>query len=272
MRARWARCSAAVVVAGLFCAGVAAQAQDAAAGTAPKPAMMAKDADPDWDVVTVKPSDPNSKGDHIDQHGRHVTLSFETVEMLLVIGYDVQKNQIVDVPDWVKTERWDIDGLANTDGEMNLAQLQAMIQKALKERFGLKLQRDRREMAVYALTVAKGGPKIKENTTAGNDMPEQHPRDGNGQHTEMLKNFSMSDLALILDFRVDRPVIDRTGLTGRYDFTLKWTYDEDRAPMDGSAAPSLFTAMQEQLGLKLEPLKAPAPVLVVDKIERPSAN
>jgi uncharacterized protein (TIGR03435 family) len=269
MRTGWTR----TVLAGamVLCAAEAVWAQGAA-DRAAKPAMMAKEADPDWDVVTVKPSDPNSRGDHLDQHGRRVTFSFETVEMLLVIGYNVQKNQIVDAPDWVKTERWDIDGLANVDGEMNLAQLQTMIRKALAERFGLKLHRDQREMAVYALTVAKGGPKLIVNTNAGNDMPEQHPRDGNGQHTEMLKNFSMGDLALILDFRVDRPVVDRTGLNGRYDLTLKWTYDEDRAPTDGSAAPSLFTAMQEQLGLKLEAVKAPAPALVIDAIERPGAN
>lgn len=256
----------------LICVGaIAARAQDAASGSA-KPAAMAADADPDWDVVTVKPSDPNTVGDHIEQHGRHVTISNDTLEMLLVIGYSVQKNQIVDAPDWIKTARWEIDGLCNTDGEMNLPQLQKMIQKVLAERFGLKLHRAQREMSVYAIVPAKDGPKMGVNTTAQSALPEQHPQDDRGQHTEILKNFSVSDLALILQFRVDRPVIDRTGLKGRYDMTLKWTYDEDRAPTDGTAAPSLFTAIQEQLGLKLDPVKAMTDVLVIDTVERPGAN
>jgi len=256
----------------LLCVGAIQTRGQEAAGGSVKPAAMAANADPDWDVVTVKPSDPNTVGDHIEQHGRHLTISNDTLEMLLVIGYGVQKNQIVDAPDWVKTARWEIDGLCNTDGEMNLPQLQKMIQKVLAERFGLKLHRGQREMSVYAMVLAKDGPKITVNTTAHSVFPEQHPREDRGQHTEMLKNFSMGDLALILEFRVDRPVIDRTGLNGRYDMTLKWTYDEDRAPTDGTAAPTLFTAMQEQLGLKLEPMKAMTDVLVVDKVERPGAN
>jgi len=260
------------VIAVLLCAPAAGVvAQEASSGST-KPKMMAADADPDWDVVTVKPSDPNTVGDHIEQHGRHLTLSNETIEMMLVLGYSVQKNQIADAPDWVRTERWEIDGLSNMDGELNLPQLQKMIQKALAERFGLKMHREKREMSVYAIVVAKGGPKMTVSTNSTNAPPEQHPRDGSGQHTEILKNFSMDDLALILQFRVDRPVLNRTGLNGRYDMTLKWTYDEDRAPTDGTAAPSLFTAMQEELGLKLEPMKAAADVLVIDKLERPGAN
>ena len=82
----------------------------------------------------------------------------------------------------------------------------------------------------------------------------------------------MADLAQMLQFRVDRPVVDQTGLKGRYDFRLQWTTDESRAPADGSAPPGVFTAIQEQIGLKLEPVKAQADVLVVDKVERPGAN
>ena len=267
--AGWVRTVAVAAVAVCVCGSTWAQGAPASAG---KPTMMAKDADPGWDVVTVKPSDPNTVGDQIDQHGRRLTMQFETVEQLLVIGYSVQKNQIVDAPEWVKTEHWDINGLANVDGEMNLPQMQTMIRKALAERFGLKLHKDQREMSVYVLTVAKGGPKMAANTSNPNGSPEQRPRDGVGQHSEEMKNASMSDLALILEFRVDRPILDRTGLSGRYDFTLKWTYDDERAPTDGSAAPSLFTAVQEQLGLKLEPMKAPAPVLAIDRIERPGQN
>jgi uncharacterized protein (TIGR03435 family) len=85
-------------------------------------------------------------------------------------------------------------------------------------------------------------------------------------------NISMPDFALMMKFFLDRPVADQTGLTGRYDFRFQWTFDESRVAADGSAPPGMFTAIQEQLGLKLEPVKAQTDVLVVDKVERPSAN
>jgi uncharacterized protein (TIGR03435 family) len=233
--------------------------------------MMARDADPDWEVATVKPSAPSDRGDRIHMHGRHLTLERETVEWLLLIGYNVQKNQIVGAPDWAKTEQWDVDGLANVDGEPNLKQLQGMLRKILEERFGLKLHHEQREMPVFALTAAKGGPKLTINTSDPNGLMDQQNREANGQRTEQLKNTSMAELALILQFHVGRPIVDQTGLAGRYDFQLKWTTDETRATA-ADAPPGLFTAMQEQLGLKLEPVKAMAEVLVVDGAERPSAN
>jgi uncharacterized protein (TIGR03435 family) len=87
-----------------------------------------------------------------------------------------------------------------------------------------------------------------------------------------MENCPMSGLAGELTYSLDRPVLDKTGLTGRYDFQLKWTADETKAPTDGSAPPSIFTALQDQLGLKLEPVKALADVLVIDKVERSGAN
>ena len=264
----WTCIVAAAAAAVCVCGSVRAQGAPDSAG---KPAMMAKDADPDWDVVTVKPSDPNALGDRIDQHGRHLTFSNETVEMMLVIGYNVQKNQIASAPDWVKTERWEIDGLSNMDGQMNLPQLQTMVRKALQERFGLKLHRDQREMTVYAITVAKGRPKIKANLSDPDGSPQDNGGASRGGVSKNFKNTSMSDLALVLMFYTDRPVVDQTGLKGRYDFPLKWTTDEARTA-DPNAPPGLFTAIQEQDGLKLEPVKASAPVIVIDKIERPGAN
>ena len=240
-------------------------------GRAAKRVPMAAHADPDWEVATVRPSGPNEKGDHIDLHGRHVTLHNETAEMMLVIGYNVQKNQILGAPDWVKTERWDVDGLADVDGEPNVMQLQTMVRKALQERFGLKLHREQREMPVYALTVAKGGPRLTTNTTDPNGVPRDDGGASNGWGSKQFTNTSMRELALILMFYTDRLVVDQTGLGGRYDFKLQWTADEMHAT-DPDAPPGLFTAMQEQLGLKLEAVRAPAAVLVVDAVERLGAN
>jgi uncharacterized protein (TIGR03435 family) len=83
---------------------------------------------------------------------------------------------------------------------------------------------------------------------------------------------SMGEFAPDLGYFLDRPAVDQTGLTGRYDFQMKWTVDESKGPTDGSAPPGLFTAIQQQIGLKVEPVKAPVDVLIVDAVERPSAN
>lgn len=127
-------------------------------------------------------------------------------------------------------------------------------------------------MAVYALTVAKGGPKMTPSEGDPNGSLDENDHDNGGQRFMQMTNGSMAAFALIMKFYMDRPVVDQTGLTGRYDFRLKWTFDESKAPTDGTAAPSLFTAVQEQLGLKLDAVKAPADVLVVDKVEKPGAN
>jgi uncharacterized protein (TIGR03435 family) len=232
---------------------------------------MAKDADPDWEVATVKPGNPNAPSDHIDLHGRHVTLENETVEILMLFGYNVQKDQIAGVPDWVKTARWTVDGLADVDGEPNLAQLQAMLRKVLAERFGLKLHHEQQEMQVFALTVAKGGPKLTLNTSDPNGLPDQHGNRDIGWQMYQYRNTSMPELVLELLSSVDRPIVDRTELKGRYDFQLKWLTDDSHGS-DADAPPGLFTAIQGQIGLKLEPMKAPVEVLVVDKVERPVAN
>lgn len=270
MRSGWPWVAVAVVVLLCKCGGL--RAQDAAAGDGmTQPKMMAKDADPDWEVVTVKPGDPNATSDHIDISGRHVTLENETVEILMLGGYTMQKNQFVGLPDWAKTERWTVDGLADVEGEPDVAQLQAMVRKVLAERFGLKLHREQRDMLVYALAVAKGGPKLAVGTSDPSVQPNEHGTRGVGWRMYTYTNTSMPVLALELLSAVDRPIVDQTGLKGRYDFQLKWLTDDSHAT-DPDAPPGLFTAIQEQLGLKLEPVKAPADVLVIDKVERPGAN
>lgn len=250
--------------------GGAARGQDAAK---PEPTkMMAKDVDPDWEVATVKPSDPSDTGgQHISLRGRYVLLTDTTVEQFLLLGYGVQKSQLAGVPDWATTERWDVRGMSDVDGEPTWKQLQGLIRKILAERFGLQLHHEQREMPVFALTVAKGGPKMIANTSDPNGWMHQQNGETSERHVEALKNTSMADLALILQFHVDRPVVDQTGLKGRYDFKLQWTLDGAQTTA-ADAPPGLFTAIQDQIGLKLERVKAPADVLVVDKAERPGAN
>jgi uncharacterized protein (TIGR03435 family) len=237
-------------------------------------AQMAKDADPDWDVVTVKARDPNDASGNasIGMKGSQFALINRTVETMLQAGYGVQKSQIVGAPHWVETERFDVQGVPDVPGSPSLKQMQGLIRKVLAERFGLKLHRDTKDLSVYAITVAKGGEKMAKSAGDPNGLPDENDSGNGGQVTMRVTNMSMSEFAMIFQFFLDRPAVNQTGLAGRYDFQLKWTTDESRVPTDGSAPPGLFTAIQEQIGLKLEAVKAPAEVLVVDAVERPSAN
>jgi uncharacterized protein (TIGR03435 family) len=191
---------------------------------------------------------------------------------MLLFAYGLQKVQIVGAPHWIETERWDVQGVPNVPGHPSLKQMQSLTRKLLEERFGLKVHRETRELAVYAITVSKGGEKIVPSAGDPNSPPAENENSNGGVVTMRMTNMSMGEFAPDLGYFVGRPAVDQTRLKGRYDFQLKWTVDETKAPTDESAPPGLFTAIQEQLGLKLEPVKAPVEVLVVDAVERPSAN
>jgi uncharacterized protein (TIGR03435 family) len=252
--------------------GTGVAAQTAAADGAVQPArMMPADAHPAFEVAAIKPSDPNDPSDRLHTDGRHVLIENQSVDKLIQFAYGIQKSQLAGGPAWAGTDRYDINGVADVEGEPNTKQFQGMIQKLLAERFGLVFHREQRELAVYAITVAKGGPKL---TKSARDSNGQMDESGSGSGTALSMKFtntSMADFGMIMQFVMDRPMVDQTGLTGKYDFVLRYTYDETRAT-DPNAPPGLFTAVQEQLGLKLEAVKAPTEVLVVDKVERPSAN
>ncbi|HXE08654.1 MAG TPA: TIGR03435 family protein [Acidobacteriaceae bacterium] len=260
-----------VGAAAILCACGVVRAQDAGQQAA-KPHAMATNADPDWEVATVRPSDPDDPhGQHIDFRGRHILLEDTTIQEFLLMGYGMQKGQLAGLPDWAKTDRWNVDGVPDVEGQASWPQLQGMMRKILAERFGLKLHHEQRAMPVFALRVAKGGEKMTANTSDPNGWMEQRNWESNGVHVENMKNISMSELAQILQFHVPRPAVDQTGLKGRWDFKLQWTVDETKTTAP-NAPPGIFTAIQEQIGLKLQAVKAPADVLVVDKVERPGAN
>jgi uncharacterized protein (TIGR03435 family) len=256
---------AAVMTALALCGILSRAARGQEAGQPAAVKAMAKEANPDWEVATVKASNPSdTQGQHIRLPGRHVLLLDTTVEQFLLLGYGVQESQLTGLPEWVKTTRWDVDGVPEVEGQPSWRQLQGMVQKILTERFGLQLHHEQREMAVFALTVAKGGPKMIANTSDPNGWMDQQNGEANGLHVEALKNASMADLAMILQFHVDRPVVDQTGLKGHYDFKLQWTVDD--APIAApDEPPGLFTAIQDQIGLKLERVRSPADVLVIDR-------
>jgi uncharacterized protein (TIGR03435 family) len=226
-------------------------------------------ASPAFEVATIKPSDPNATGGWgFPVDGRHVGCVNASVATILSVAYGIHDKQVVDGPEWVRTDHYDISGVASP-GHPDLAQMQEMYRKLLADRFHFVFHRDTRELPIYAVRVANGGPKIVP------AKPGEHLNTGNrgsgGQRTLKFTNMPMSAFALNMNFYVDRPVVDQTGLNGAYDFTLTWTWDDARIN-DTNAAPSLFTAVKEQLGLKLEAVKGPAEVLAIDRIERPSEN
>lgn len=239
------------------------------AQTAPvKP--MAADAHPSFAVATIKPHDPNSNRQGINNEGNRIIIRNQSVAYLMIFGYAIHPRQIAGAPDWVLHDRWDIDGRADAEGEPSLHQQQEMVQKLLAERFGLKLHREKREMPVYAIQIVKGGPKLKPPANPAAEPDQQ----GNGHGTEQTITYtsaSMQDFILGEQFFVDRPIVDQTGLTGRYDFSFRYTWDENHTT-DPNAPPGLFTAVQEELGLKFEPAKAPVEVFVVDTVQKPTEN
>jgi uncharacterized protein (TIGR03435 family) len=246
-----------------------ALAQTPAAAAAPV-VRMAADAHPSFAVAVIKPHDPDVGGTEFNTIGDRVKIRNQTVASMLSFAYAIHRHQIVDAPDWIFHDRYDVEGTTGTEGEPSLRQFQEMLQKLLGDRFQLKFHRQQRELPVYAIRLAKGGPKL--NPTAHPDAdPDQESNSHGTEITQTYTNSSLPDFILAMQFFLDRPIVDQTGLLGHYDFTFHYTGDEVRAT-DPNAPPGLFTAVQEQLGLKFEPTKASVGVFVIDRVEPPSAN
>ena len=246
----------------------------------PPPKMMAADANPSFDVATVKPSDPNNQGKGFGVRGRNFSTRNTSLVDLIEFAYDVHAKQIVGAPDWVDKDKYDIAAVPDKEGTPSYEQWKGMLQKLLAERFKLTFHKEKRELSVYVLTVGKGGPKNitkSESTAPGFSIPI-HPAPG-GIMMSMI-NATMTNFAVfgLQSGVLDRPVLDQTGLTDKFDFNVTWTPDDSqfgghmKVPPSDNPAPNLFTAIQEQLGLKLEAVKAPADVMVIDHVEKPSEN
>jgi bla regulator protein BlaR1 len=238
-----------------------------------------------YTVASIKPN--KSSDDRFmlrPMPGGGLTATGVTLKMLIGFAYGVFAYQISGGPAWIGTERWDIE--AKTDGvqgRLPPAQSNATLRALIEDRFQLKARCESKEIPVYALVVTKSGPKLKPNP---DDPTKAKPSAMLGRGSGTFTNSSMAVLAARLSEQLGRPVLDRTDLKGGYDFTLEWT----PAPGEGSAeaiglppraeppspgesnGPSIFTALQDQLGLKLESTKGPAEILVIDHVEKPSEN
>ncbi len=253
---------------------------------APKP--MAADAKPVFDVVTVKPSPPGRPGKNIGFDGHHFLFRGANLDDMIALGYGLHTKQIADAPDWAGKDLFDVEGTPDVPGVPNQKQMASLLQNLLADRFQLKFHNEKRELAVYVITVAPGGPKLTPTTAAPNDPSGMGFGGVGGSQgvTAVGRNLSMSDFAMWFQSGVtDRPVVNLTEIKGRYDIRLKWTPDDSQfAQFGGSgfhvppasdaadAPPNLYTAIQEQLGLKIEATKAPDDVMVIDHVEKPGAN
>ncbi len=245
---------------------------------APRVPPMAANADPAFEVATIKPSKPDQQGKVFTIRGTRVLLINTTVEDMIKFAYGLNARQIGSAPAWMQTDHFDVTGQPDVPGTPNVKQMRTLVQKLLADRFQLKFHYDRKELSVYALAPGKGPVKLTK-STATSDLPGLFFRNF-GELT--VQNATMTDFTQLLQGSVlDRPVVDQSGLAGRFDFVLNWTPDDSqfagmgmKAPATDKpdAAPPLFTAIQEQLGLRLEATRAMAQVFAIDHVEKPSEN
>lgn len=220
-----------------------------------------------FEVASIKPhpgiitfaADPAARGNR-------VIATASTLFDLIEVAYHVRRDQISGAPGWADSDHFDLEAKASAN-TITTEQMRPMLRTLLAERFQLQVHHEMREVPMYALVVAKNGPKLKEWS------PDTAPMgritgDGSGMHMEVSKG-TMAQLASRLSSNgAGRPVTDKTDLTGVYTYKLDWV----NAPGSDSELPLLVVALQEQLGLKLEAIKGVSDIIVIDRAERPSVN
>jgi uncharacterized protein (TIGR03435 family) len=250
----------------------------------PPPRVMPANAKPVFEVATIKPSNPDTPGQAINV-GRGGANSFTTLNTplseLIKFAYSIHGRQVTGGPSWVEFDKYDILAKPDTPGMPSIAQLKSMVQKLLADRFGLEFHREKKELSAYVLTADKAGLKMAKSQPNSGNLPGFG---GRGPGAVGVRNATMAEFAEFLQSRIlERPVVDQTGLTDRYDFTLEWKPDAAQLaaiagpnppalPQSLEDRPDLMAAMRQQLGLKIESGKAPVEVLVIDKVTKPTEN
>jgi len=215
------------------------------------------------DIWTIKPF-------RFDVSGPNVLIENFRLSDLITYAYDIQDYELFGEPRWADIDRYNISAKAGDGVTLNRDAARPLMRALLTDRFGLKAHAETKEMPVYALVVSKGGPKLKESAPGAEKRLTLQSKGKSA-----LMTVSAGDMAQLAEQfsrrnKVDRPVVNRTGLAGTYDYKLEW--GDDTAATADSGVVSVFTAFQEQLGLKLEPTTAPVRVLIVDHAEKPSGN
>lgn len=248
-----------------------------------------------FEVASIKPSDPNAQGGQIQfLPGGGLKMVNIPLREMITFAYDVRNFQVSGGPGWLGTERFDImarpdrgpaageeDFAKMSDAQRKTAreQISERLRALLADRFQLTVHAETKEQPIYALVVAKNGAKLQETKETGSQQSMMTNRGRSDGHA-----VPVGMLAQVLSGVLGRPVVDKTGLTAKYDFVLEWTPDmpaDARAqgfgdgittPAPAPGGPTIFTALQEQLGLRLDSQKGPVQIIVIDRAEKPSEN
>jgi len=246
---------------------------------------------PVFEVASIKPNNTAANNGEIHftggASGGRLTAENVPVRFLVQWAYHIREFQLSGGPGWLASEKFDI--AAKPEGGASADRMRLMMQTLLEERFKLRLHRETKEHSLYTLVPAKSGIKLQPSTadcealarveSAGQPSRRQCGAWFRGENQFTGTKISMSEFVEDLSNLLDRPVVDKTGFTADFDVTLQWTPEEQRAAPDGlpdnsdaTASPAIFTALQEQLGLKLDFGKGPVETIVIDHIEKPSEN
>jgi uncharacterized protein (TIGR03435 family) len=223
-----------------------------------------------------------------------------TLKMLIACAYRIQQFQVSRGPSWIDSDRFDIEGRAE-DPKVDFDQLRLMLRSMFEDRFNLKSHRETKESSVYALVLGNSGPKIELSIDQASPDINGHAPQGAGPSRGAIRMgagtmvgnaVTLSLFARVLSQRLDRPVVDRTNLAGRFNILLQWAPNETENPFDPGgnklpetiidmtggrvtvdpSGPSIFSAIQQQMGLRLESGRAPVEFLVIDHVDKPSEN
>jgi uncharacterized protein (TIGR03435 family) len=233
-----------------------------------------------FEVASVKPSAPDVRGTNVHMPNGTFNATGMTAKNCIGLAYDVQPFQLEGGPSWIGDQRYDVvaklpAGTVNGPQDPErMNRMRAALQALLADRFQLAIHRETKLVPAYALVLAKSGFKLKETADDGRGVDISSNRG-----KLVAQRISMATLARNLSGNMGSPVMDMTGINGIFDLTLEWTPDEVRSPAkpgteaaEPSLGPSIFDALQEQLGLKLEKQKAPVEMIVIDRIEKPGGN
>jgi uncharacterized protein (TIGR03435 family) len=216
-----------------------------------------------FEVASIKPNNSGDGSDSVNTTDGSVVMRNVPLRMIIEDAYDLKRYALT-APDWLDNQRFDIN--ARADAKVKQEELRLMLQSLLAERFQLKTHRESKEMSAYVLLPAKSGFKLKPAEGSGSGINSSR---GAGKAKATCRHVSMARLADFLSGRVDHPVVDQSGIPDAYDFTLEWSPEQNTE----DPGPSIFTALSEQLGLRLEPRKVPVSILVVDSISKmPTEN
>jgi len=219
-----------------------------------------------FEVASIKPNNSGSGSDTINTSRGRFTGVNVTVDSLIELAFGVRAFQISGGPGWLATDHYDIAATTGDSKELNDGEIRPYVESLLVDRLHLRYHREKKDASVYSLLPARTGVKLTAHEGEGDSS--NNISVGSGKASITSTNVKMASFADLLSGRVDRVVIDHTGLSGGYDLKLTWAPD----PGPESTEPSLFAALEEQLGLRLESTKGPVDIIVIDSMERPSEN